>query len=545
MTKNDVTVNVPNIVMWSWMRTVLNLTGAELLIFSYLFSQTFDDVHKCYTCLSDMETWFGITRQTISRNIDKLCARGFVEKEILSDAINPMIKHNNYKVCVQYITKLCEKSDYNSYANFLDSYGMILKQKFPDDETTIDEYLTSLATWHKNKDIEVCITLNEVAQLISSGSSDNHISIIDMLTDIRNKNKSIKKFPEKAFKQTSPNIEPTKKQDVNNSGLFANVKPKRKSKKAKLEEWYTEKKNITQNFMYMKLGGNDELQELLYKFLETDNGMSYTPPQWEQQLDNMFVHGRTVDRMISGVKNSYMNNYRTLYIVDKSEVDIDEKFSAIDDYVSEQCDNNKELKDLLYSYVTDVSKGKSCTIRQFNMLLENLSNICVTTEEKIKSVKTSYANSYSALAYPRQSYNTNNQSNEEAIDIEEKIKCVKDFIHNGYYYLCDGLEEALLQYVESTSYGRSVDVKTFYIMLDSLRLFCLNDIEKVAKVKLAIQNNYSKFATEDFAETKRLKDSLRTREDVAKHNDRSRKLAVIKEKQRHPNNPKIVNVDVS
>ena len=62
----------PTIVVWSWMRTVLNLSGSELLIFSYLYSQTFDDSHKCYTTLSDMSDWFGLTRQTISRNIDKM-----------------------------------------------------------------------------------------------------------------------------------------------------------------------------------------------------------------------------------------------------------------------------------------------------------------------------------------------------------------------------------------------------------------------------------------------------------------------------------------
>ena len=139
-----------------------------------------------------MENWFGITRQTISRNIDNLCAKGFVEKETLQDIVNPMIKHNSYKVCVPYITRLCENSDYDSYTNFLDSYGAILKQKFPEDSKTIDQYLESLSTWHKNKDIEVTITLNELAQIICSDSNEEHenYSIVNMLKDIR-KNKII------------------------------------------------------------------------------------------------------------------------------------------------------------------------------------------------------------------------------------------------------------------------------------------------------------------------------------------------------------------
>ena len=533
--------SIPNIIVWSWMRTVLNLSGSELLIFAYIFSQTFDNVHKCYTCLSDMEMWFGMSRQTISRNIDKLCARGFAEKEILQDSINPMIKHNNYKVCVEYITKVCERADYDSYSNFLDSYRFILKQKFPDDSSTIDDYLEILSTWHQNKNIKVCVTLNEIAQLISFGddSANGDVRLSDMLNVIRSNDK-ISNVSTQSHSKTSSGA--TRK--TNN--LFDSVKPKRKSKKSKQLEWYTEKKNITQNFVYMRLGGNDELQELLYKFLETDNGMSYTPPQWEQQLENMLEHGRTIDRMISGVKMSYMNNYRSLYIADRSEVDMNEKFSEIEKYVSEICENNKELKDLLISYVTEVPKGKSYTIKQFKLVLDNLTNLCPTTDDKIKSVRISYANSYSALAYPKQiiSSKSSTNSDSESNDIEEKLNIIKQFISDGCYYLCDGLEDNLIEYVNNTRYGRSVDASTFKTMLDNLRLFCLDDTEKVAKIKLAIQNNYSRFATEDFSETAKLRESYRSREDVAQHSDRSRKLAVYKEQQKHPNNPKICGVKI-
>lgn len=536
--KDSQKTSIPNIIMWSWMRTVLNLSGTELLIFAFVFSQTFDNIHKCYTCLSEMEAWFGLTRQTISRNIDNLCAKGYVEKETLHDAINPMIKHNSYKVCVSYITKLCEESDYSSYSNFLESYGAILKQKFPEDTLTIDEYLNTLSTWHQNKNIEVCITLNELAQLMCSETNENN-SIVSMLKDIR-KNK-VKKSPEYTFINKDKLMD--SKQPSKQNSLFEQPKQKRMSTRAKKEAWDKAKREMTHNFVYMRLGGNEELFDLLNKFLDTDNGRSYTPQQWEQQLDNLYENGRTIDRMISGVKTSYMNNYRSLYLVDKSEVDIKLKLAEIDKYVTENADNNAELKELLELYVTEVPKGKSYTAKQFRLALSNLSMFCKTTEEKINSVKTSYTNSYAALAYPNNFANNTTKTTTE-VDMDKKLEHITNFISTGYYYLCDGLEDALRSYVQTTDVGKSMPESTFKIMLNNLRIFCLDDADKVSKVNMAIQNNSNKFATEDFEETRQIKSRLQTRESVAQHLDRSRKLAVIKEKQKNPTNSRLANVTV-
>lgn len=540
--------SVPNVVIWAWMRTVLHLAGSELMVFAYIFSQTFDNVHKCFTCLADMELWFGMSRQTISRNFEKLKNKGYIIKETLQDQINPMIKHNNYRVDVPYLTKLCEESDYDNYRNFLDSYGSILKQKFPEDSLTIDEYLESLSTWHKNKNMKVCITLNELAQLICMGGDEEQPSIVDVLETLRNNNKKTKKgrehdYIEKDIKDFK-DVKETKKKS---SGFdFSDPEPKKKrmSKQAKQAAWHTEKQAITHNAVYMRLGGNAELYDLLNKFLDTDNGRSYTPIQWEQQIDSMIEHGRTIDRMIEGVKRSFMNNYRTLYIVDKSEVDISLKLKEIDKYVKEECDGNEKLKDLLTAYVLEVPKGKSYTVRQFNMALDNLSELCPTTEEKIKSVERSYANSYAALAYEQPKYQAESQTNNTEIDTEEKSAIVDEFIKNGYYYLCDGLEEALRQYLTDTTVGRSMTASAFKIILDNLRLYCLDDADKIAKVRLAIQNNSSKFATEDFKESQQIKDRLQTRESLAANGDRTRKLSIIKEKARNPKNPKVANITV-
>ena len=535
--------SVPNIVMWSWMRTVLRLCGSELLIFSYIFSQTFDSSHRCYACLVDMEDWFGVTRQTISRNIDRLVEKGFVFKECKQDLINPIIKHNSYMVNIPNVTELCENADKDSYQNFLDSYRSLLKQKFPEDGTKIDDYLNELMTWHENKNLEVCVKLNDLASLIYRTSEDNK-PITDVLESVRKTNKKLKASPEKSYidKSSADVLNPKQKKPLSDDGqteLFS-AKPKRKSKKAVRAEWDADKRAMNTDFVYIRIGGNEKLLELLNKFLDTDNGQSYTPNQWEEQLETLYTYGRTPERMIEGVRISYMNNYRQLYIVDKSEVDMDKKLNAIDKYVEEFADNNDELRSLLCSYVTEVPKGKSFTESQFKLQLKTLTSLCKTTEDKIASVEIAYARSYQSLAYPSNSIGNGNSS--IVVDEDKKIEKVRSFIKTGYYQLCDGLEDALITYVKETDAGRKMSYNAFCNILDNLRLYCLDDVDKVGKVKLAIQNNSSKFATEDYDETRRLRNKLVTRESKAQSLDRSRQQKVIMAKMKNPNDPRLVDV---
>lgn len=523
--------------MWSWIREVLGLVGNELIIFSFIFSQTFDGTHKCYTNLSQMEDWFGITRQTISRNIESLSEKKYIIKRQCcndNDNDNAFIKHNHYYVNIDYITKLCEESDYDNYLNFLDSYRLILKQKFPEDSTKIDEYLKELSSWHQNKESEICITLNDLSKLLyTNNEQENNIS---KMLGIIDKQKKDKKFAEKEYIEKDP----SKRKEITPKRLIEKPKEKRKSKKAIHAEWDATKKEMSESFVFIHAGGDSELQNLLYSFLETQNGKSYTPVQWEQQLENLYRYGRTTDRMIEGVRNSFMNNYRSLYIHDKNEVDIDLKIAEIQKYVINEAEDNAELKEYLESYVIETPKGKSATIKQFRLKLTDLTRLCPTTQQKIDSVKLSYMNSYASLAYTSTLNNTPSDSPE--IDMEEKKIAIKSFIESGCYYLKPDIEKYLTMYLENTSSGKSMTIDSFKIILDNIRLYCLDDNDKIAKLKAAIQNNSSKVATEDFAESNKIKAKFQTREGIAKSNDNNRKNDFVKEKRRNPNNPLIKDI---
>ena len=224
-----------------------------------------------------------------------------------------------------------------------------------------------------------------------------------------------------------------------------------------------------------------------------------------QQISYLsYLHFQKGKIMIEVVRISYMNNYRSLYIADKSEVDIDEKLKEIETYVKTEADDNPELKELLTRYVMEVPKGKSYTHNQFKLALRNLSSLCPTTEQKIQSVEISYANSYAALAYP----NSRTSTVITEVDTEKKKQLIDKFINDGYYFLVPELKRLLILYITECNSGMSMTASMFELCLKNLRLLCLNDQDKLTKVQLAIQNNSGKLATEDFDESRRIKAKL-------------------------------------
>lgn len=522
----DKSDKMPNIIVWTWMSSVLHLSGMELLIFAYIYSVSFDSVHRCHTTLGSMESWFGLTRQAISRRIQSLVDAGFLTKQTSVDTNSGFIKHNSYSVNMLRVTEMCEEADFDAYKNFIDSYGSVLKARFPSEVVSIDNYLETLIQWHETKDVRVCLTMKQISDILLSDDDASELQDIVKIVS--------------AYKKVKPRASSTfveKKKTAKQNTLFDDPpKKKRNSRSAMKMQWFEKKKAMSLDFVYTNLSGNEEILNAINNFLETDNGMNYNPDQWRQQLNNMYEYGITQDRILAGINTSYMNGYKSLYVHDRNEVDMRRKMKLIDEYTE-----NEELKQLLTSWLFDVPKARSYSENQFKLVLGNLSDICPTDDDKINSVMQSYTNGYGALAY-KQKFAEDCSAQE--VDMSDKVNAIDKFIQDGYYYLVDGLCEALHVYISKTPNGRSMTIDTFNIVLNNLRLFCLNDSDKVSKVNLAIQNNYKYLATEDFAETKRLKSKLETRESAARSADHFRMSMVLAEMKKNPNNPKLKDVSI-
>lgn len=520
---------MPNIIVWSWMSSALHLKGTELIIFAYIYNVSFDSIHRCYTTLASMEQWFGMTRQAVSRRIQNLVDSGYLTKQTNVEN-SGFVKHNSYSVNMANVTEACEASDFDTYKNFIDSYGSVLKSRFPNDAMKIDDYLETLIQWHRTKDVRVTLTMKEISDILLSDDVSDSISDIVGIVAQYKKPKPITKssFVEKSAPKISRSL------------FDVQSKPKRNSKAALKKQWQDENRKMTVDFVVHNLGGNEEIISAVNRFLETDAGKNYTPDQWRQQLNNMYEYGITEDRILSGVNTSYMNGYKSLYVRDRNESDMRKKMKMIEDYVSSECENNTEIKELLLSYLFEVPKARSYSANQFKLILKDLSDLCPTIQDKIASVIYSYTHGYSALAYKA----STSQDVSDTVDIDEKHEAVENFIKSGYYYLTDGLAESLHTYIDTTQNGKSMSVDAFRIALENLRLYCLNDSDKVAKVKLAIQNDYKYFATEDYAETRKLRAKQEDRESAAHSADHFRMSRIFAELNSNPNNPKLVGVEV-
>ena len=267
---------MPNIMIWSWMSSVLHLSCNELLIFAYIFSMSFDNIHRCYTTLNAMEDWFSLSRQAVSRRIQNMVDQELLTKQTLVDS--GFIKHNSYSVNMAKVTELCENSDYDTYKNFIESYGSALKQRFPADEIKIDNYLDSLIQWHEVKDTQVCLTMKQISDiLLYEDAPDTITEVIELVS------KQTKRVVPKVIKP--PVSEPSITSD---GSLFADIAPKKKPRLTRSMQAQEDKRQMAVDFVVHNYSGNEEIIDAINEYLDTPEGKKFTPDQWRKQLNNMY-----------------------------------------------------------------------------------------------------------------------------------------------------------------------------------------------------------------------------------------------------------------
>ena len=420
-----------------------------------------------------------------------------------------------YKLNIKKISDTCEKHSKESYKEFINTYRDILLQRFPNDVEKVDNMLKDFSD-----DSGMC---DPSMITLSSLSSEPVLCTFDEAVS------NLKTTYQEDYSEPEEKHYIVPNSDMNS--LFDEPKKKKRGRPSKKEQTMREKMLILEDFVLIRLNGNSEMRDILTKFLNTDAGKKYTPDQWKAQLENMIDNGVTIDRMLDGVRKSYMSGYRALYIKPQFEHDMADKVSMIQEYVDSIGAPDDRLQEFLNLYVFETTKGKSYTKNQFRGALNRLSAVCSSYEDKVISVQRSYENSYSALAYET--------SIQKTVDMDKKHEIIKSFINDGYYYLVDGLSDSLIQYVDNTSVGSLMSAEDFSIILENLRQFCFDDDDKVSKVRVAIQGNKSVFASEDYSETKKLRNAHESRSEHAKSLDRSRKQRVIEYAKRNPNDMRV------
>ena len=95
--KNERTIKdveiMPNFIVWNWMMSALKLTGNDILLFAYVYSQSFDNKHYTTVSMTTLASWLGLTRQTVVKHLENL---PFVQKYVSQDGSNGFYTFNYF-----------------------------------------------------------------------------------------------------------------------------------------------------------------------------------------------------------------------------------------------------------------------------------------------------------------------------------------------------------------------------------------------------------------------------------------------------------------
>lgn len=552
---------MPNFVVWNWMREALELSGTNLMIFAYVYSQSFDGVHYSTTSLSTMEKWFGITRQTISRNLERM---PYVKKLTY---VNPEVnnfKYNYYRVDMEEILKICMNKGTSIYDDFMLSYKNILLLKFPEDDKEIDDYFDTMLNWHKLSNATYTVdfkTITTIVDMLMNSSvpeeksfrsiietlsknniSQGYISDSEVLKDTVSPTDASEPPPEISNTVEKPKVTGKFKA----TELFKPTKPKKESKQARLNRERAEMDAMTRDFVLTYADNNSELLDILDAYLDFRVTSFITPAQWSANLKLFRKVHKTVPEMISGATTALAAGYRKLAYENQQTIIADnykfERNNLVKEFVANYGEGNADLESVLLKYSEEVADRKNVTPNQFSVLLKNLHKLCPTTEQKLESVTNAYASGWSALAYANRFNDcTTSSASNTVIDKDKKLSIIDKFFTDGFYYLTPEIKELLIQYITETKSGRNMSANRFSLSLDFLRLHCPLEEHKITAIKEAILKDTEYLCREDFNDTKQAKKAYNSLENRAYNMDRNRKQTAHRYYMEHPTDPRFVD----
>ena len=521
----------PNYTIFAWMRKALKLKGLALMLFSRIFHDSYDGEHCCYSTTAELADGVGVTRQTVSKIISDLVQSEYIIKNVVQEN-NSVKKHNHYIVNMTNITKLCESNSHSVYVNFINSYRDIIIKRFPNDKQTVNDCLNKLIESHKEQSQEFLLNNKTLSSLLYYLSTDNTEKLIDLIkrlneVDILNDNETTLKKPNKI----------QRKNTLKGSVLKDICTPKTKAKAVSKQESYNnlveKKKSLNANFVFTKGDNNEELLTVLNDFLETDFGRTCSLKQWEYQLNSLEKHCEVAEFMLESVINSFKCNYRSLSFENNNyPKHYKAKKELIQEYVENiYKSNNQETSDItstdlykyLVLYIREVERGKTCTVSQFDAMLDVLYDCCKTVEANVQSVKQSYAGGYKVLAF-KDNYNNNNTEAKVEIDMDKKKQHIEDYCAEAYYYLYPEIKTELLNYLYNTDTGKYSSYETFVEVIRGFDYYSdASEIDKVINIKRAIAGNYKEICKEDYSLTKQLKNRCTTYRENSEYANRLRR----------------------
>ena len=448
------TPEMPNFVVWDWMRTGLGLSGVNIMIFAYIYSQSFDNTHTVTTSLATMSEWFGITRQTLTRNIERMPC---IIKNTSDEHTYGFYLFNYYKVDMEELLKYLKKSKNKSaYENFMLSYSQILKLKFPEDEKDIDDYFSGIIDWHYGIDDTLIEKVKSIVRLgddvrnnpqdyreanfsdsiadteelirsfcaILSNTTGREITIAPLVDNAKTtpttassevvaKNTTTETDDEPIAQKplTVEKTKPKRKGAKSMADMGMVSKKQRRTKTSEEEKAELSRKHFddlvltTNQYVALKFDNNEELKEVLIEYIKYrfEDGSYPTKAQWSALLRTLNTY-RDNDTRIIVVENAIAGGYKKFSYESTEQITemkrrnkvADDIHKIIDDFCMNKCENNKELAELIHEYYRTVNTSIANT-KQVEEMLNMLDSTYPTLEGKLLSVRKAFAGGWKTL----------------------------------------------------------------------------------------------------------------------------------------------------
>ncbi len=577
---------MPNFVVWSWMRTALKLSGSNLMLFAYIYSQSFDSSHCVTTSLTCLSEWFGLTRQTLARNIDRL---PYVTKQTSDDHPCGFYGYYFYRVDMDAMLKDFSTGPDEVYQEFLASYKKLLILKFPDDKKRIEDYFKMFSDWHAGLSVAMRKEAKSFVTLGNRISNDEECSYKDIdfstaLQDVRDQitqlSNNLSVFLGNGEKETStkvtlsntPILESPPKKSLNTSkpkpkgarrpsdmGIIAKSqasKPASKEEKARIKQ---EKFNILIKELY-ELNTDfvtthniddgriiEALDNYVREIVEKEhNPKGLTAFRYKESLKQL-APILSPDDMLTHINDAIIGGY-TKFVYDQ------EKIKKLNNLYTERL-NIKEVAETFISKFPNASETFSTTIREyvnncvlntdgwtsfaFSCRMNELLNRQLTAEQVITVISDTLSCGWKQWNFRSvDNGSTSTVSQTPTVEMSAKESATDDFFRRHYFYQEPEIKTVLLDYLHNTSHGRSISCAKWDQEMEFLILHRHTNDDMIMAVKDAILHDYEHLCTVDYDKDRRIQHTYGTLVESVRMKDRTRQKHCEQERKKHPDDPR-------
>lgn len=560
----DTGSEMPNFVIWSWMRNGLKLSGIHIMLFAYIFSQSYDNEHLVTTSLSVLSDWFGISRQTLSRNIDAL---PYVEKSVSQDNRNSFYTHNCYKIDMIGLLTYFQNCEKEIYEEFLAAYKGLLILKFPDDKESIEEYFVDILNLYLEKNPE---GIDELMKTILISNMDvekgtRFKPVLDAITTngyipVMESNSTTPKVKRTEESELSVKTKPKKGLGKNPASLGITPKPIRSTRKTPEEKLLQRNENIQKlqliasNYVAMKVGNDPECLQLLNSYItdvlfyeeKTVNPMS--PNSFQTLLKELDMF-KTLDDKLDAIRTSIGHRYRGFCYTDKET--LNQKYfkqeqaeliqQQVEEFITKHCSTNEDLSGILRDYVAEVFIPTGKSARQFKLFLKKLEDARLSIENMYVVVSETYMNGWKRWSFEFPDHFTSNLLTSDArtasnpkVDMSEKESAIDTFFREHYLYQNPEIKELLLQYIHETKHGQSMSVRDFINKMDYVIMHRYLVTDVINCIRHAVSTDADCLCPTDFNIDKEIKQVHGSFEECLKVMDRERRRQCEVARKKHP-----------